>query len=86
MFLNPNPSTKMSFSQAANSSGLHCKHTTSEHATNNADPLVARKKACKAQKKNVTTMPMMANAEPASQNGHKTPNVSQNLSLHHFSA
>ena len=64
----------MSFS--ADSSGLHHKRTTSEHAANNADPLVARKKAREAQKKDVTAMPVMENAEPASKNGHKTTNVS----------
>jgi hypothetical protein len=75
--LNPNPS-KMSFS--ANSSGLRRKRTTTEHAANNADPLVARKKARESQKKNATAMPVVANAEPgpslatAPRNGQKTPN------------
>lgn len=65
----------MSFS--ADSSGLRRKRTTSERAANNADPLVARKKARQAQKKDVTAMPVMAlNAEPAPKNGHKTTNVS----------
>jgi hypothetical protein len=71
--LNPNPS-RMSFS--ADSSGLHRKCTTSERAANNADPLVTRKKAHEAQKKDVMAMPVAVNAGPAPKNGHKTPDVS----------
>lgn len=60
---------------------LRCKRTASERAVNNADPLLARKKACEAAKTNTTVGgAVSAAAKPAT-----VPKNTLNVSQHFFS-
>jgi hypothetical protein len=56
-------------SLSADSLGLRRKRTTSDRAANNADPLVVKKKAREANKKDATVP----------KNGSKLPSVSQHF-------
>jgi len=69
--------TSLPMSFFADSLALRRKHTATERAENNGDPLVIKKKACEAAKSNAEPTPAVTKAVPV-------PKNSSNVSPYYF--
>jgi hypothetical protein len=66
-------------SLSADSLGLHRKRTATDHAANNGDPLVVRKKAREATKSSNTALANVTTATEPATAPKKKPNICQHF-------